>query len=365
METYKSHRYNLFRGILGYVDKFLAIIILFGGTIYVYKNNMYLKSVSLNGEVLINPLHLEKASNFPSCSNFTLTNECQQFVNSYSIDTQCSRETSLDDFYPVGHSKSQNQMTTAILHANNNTNRIIAGAEFDIILFKLWFYDEYHNVSLTFLDKNDNEKITIYSPNDYFSITPDKLLKYTGLNSIDDINHESLNNCSYRISGLSMIVNINCYNEWPHDIKCYARVFRIKMSDTVIKYTSFKAQKLSSSVNDTIFYKRYFGINIMFDKITGVKYYPTFTSVLLILVLLTSFLKYSEIIIHVFIKYFIAFFTYFYNKRHRVEVYDGLFHVYINDMANQLSDEYTCSNVNNRIERDQYYNIRDLELTKD
>lgn len=354
LSTYRSVRHNIFIGNIGYIHKIVATIIIISGLCYVYNNNLYLSSTPVNGEVIIQPSYLEKEFNFPSCPKFTLTDDCTKYINTYNKNLTCINKVSLENFFPSGHSRTHIEMTTSILDARDG-NKIIAAVENNNIIFKIWFYDKYHNVTLTFLNKDNNKIETLYQNNSYFRIIPNLLLKILNINSIDNINENSYNNCSYRINGITIIININCRNKWPQSLECYAKVYEINMIETMLEYTKI-------IINDTIHYKRYFGIKIMFDKITGINYHVSLTSLIIMIALLFKFLEYVYIIIHIIIKYSLLLWVYYYNRKHHVSIYDGIYANHINSMSNQLSNEYTCHYVDKRISIDEYENLKELDI---
>jgi hypothetical protein len=354
LSTYKSVRYNIFVGILGYIHKIITLIIIFTGLCYIYHSNLFLTQQHIDGEVIIYPSYYEKQSNFTVCKPYEVSTNCSKYMNTFSKNITCSNKISLEEFFPDGHSRTHIEMTTSIL--DYNKNQMIAGAENNNIVFKIWFYDDYRNVTLTFIDKNDKTVGILYqTSNNNFVTNTSFLLKVLNIKSIDEINQNSYNNCSYRINGITMIVNINCHNSWPNDLQCYAKVYIVSMHETQLHYAK-------TIVNNIIHYKRYFGIKVMFDRITGIYYHITLLSLLLMSALLLKFLEYVYIAIHIIIKYFLIMYTTYYNRKHRVEVYDGIYAYHINSMLNQLSDEYTTHHVNEKINSDEYDNIKDLEI---
>jgi hypothetical protein len=361
--------------VLGYIEKFCYCFLLIIGLIYVIDTKVYLTTEFITGHVNNNIKFDYMYDNLPpapnNCTTVTnISNQCEDPINKKNIEVSCMSYQNMEGYVPTKQKDNVIEIVTYV-HTGHNTGYFTYNSELKLIAFRIWLTGNYMqtlnnpNLILTF----NNDSIAhivppffpiVVAPAEYqYYYTLYTLLILAGIQNLTMYNDDNqfYKQCPYVLTGVILNVKINCFNEWPYDVNCYLKVYKINSALTLLGVSQYQhVFQIIIPVE-----RAKYGVKIVFDPITGTYSYMTPFTLILAIVGITKFIDYVYTIINTIIKYSVHCRIEYYKNKHEVSYYDGIFAEQLNEINTHLNDDIITHDCSKHIQREYSELVNELE----
>jgi hypothetical protein len=340
LSTFKSIRYSVSKGPLGYIDNTIKFTLVIIGSWIVWNQELYLIKTPIHGNISILEMFVPKINESDIHTDYCFSNYSGKYMNFHKLamfncmDYKDGGVHLIKNPYVFEVSTSSIGMYDAFIYNVEDTEiSLTSSVNHNYIL---------NNIFVDYSDKNNKFQ--------HHFVTLSKLLQMSNV-SLYDLNNLNPYDLPYRITGITLRVKTHCTNSIFNEIvSCKMTSYVEPIIFTVIHYQDTKYNHYG------LFYTIIeYGVRIYFDDFDGDYKQITVMSLVSGITSIFALTYVSSYIILYVIKYLVDFHIWQYTYRHNNNVYLGIWAGELTRIQYQLNWLYNTHNIDADIDRDNQY----------